>query len=139
MLYNKIKIINDFLLTSVFYCCIFVVLLIALYCLMVNKTKFNMKAKDVKEFEIGEHCFGEILRVNGTNYEDLTKEEILELITDMFENDINSSSLIRDAFKNSLEYLPFDCVDSSSDSCEQCGNWNHYGKFILESTEHDFC
>lgn len=36
-----------------------------------------MKAKDIKEFELGEHCFGETLRVNETDYEDLTKEEIL--------------------------------------------------------------
>ncbi len=92
-----------------------------------------MKAKDVKEFELGEHCFGEILRVNGTDYDDLTKEEILELITDMFENDINASSLIREAFKNSLEHLQYDCIESSSDSCDQCGNWKNYGKYVAES------
>lgn len=92
-----------------------------------------MKAKDIKEFELGEHCFGEILKVNGTDYEDLTKEEILEFINDMFENDINSSNLIRETFKNSLEYLQYDCVESDNSSCDQCGNYNHYGKYILES------
>ena len=92
-----------------------------------------MKAKDVKEFELGEHCFGEILRVNGTDYEDLTKDEIVELIIDMFENDINAESLIREVFKNSLEHLQYDCIESSSDSCGKCGNWNNYGKYVAES------
>lgn len=89
-----------------------------------------MKAKDVKDFELGESCFGEILRVNGADYEDLTKEEILELITDMFENDINASSLIRESFKNSLEHLEYDCIESSNSSCDQCGNWNSYSKYV---------
>ena len=51
----------------------------------------------------------------------------------MFENDINASSLIREAFKNCLEHLQYDCVERSSDSCEQCGNWNDYGKYVAES------
>lgn len=94
-----------------------------------------MKANQIKDFELGESCFGEILRVNGTDYEDLTKEEILELITDMFENDINASSLIREVFKNSLEHLEYDCIESDtgkflSSSCEQCGNWNSYSKYV---------
>ena len=85
-----------------------------------------MKAKHVKEFELGEHCFGEILRVNGTDYDDLTKKEIIELITDMLEN---SSSLMKEVFKNSLEYLEYDCVETREDSCDQCGSWNNYGRY----------
>ena len=89
-----------------------------------------MKAKDVKEYELGEHCFGETLTVNGTNYDDLTKEEILELITDIFENHINASNFIRETFKNSLEFLQYDCVENNSSSCDQCGNWNYYVKYV---------
>lgn len=91
-----------------------------------------MKAKDIKDFELGEHCFGEILSVNGTDYDDLKKQDILEFITDMFDNDINSSSLIRDTFKNCLEHLQYDCIESSSSSCDQCGNYNNYAKYGLE-------
>lgn len=94
--------------------------------------KFNMKAKDIKEFELGEHCFGPILTVNGIDYEDLTKEEVLEFISDMFENDINASSLIREAFKNSLEHLQYECIENDSDTCEQCGNWNYHSKYVSE-------
>ena len=89
-----------------------------------------MKAKEVKEYEIGKHCFGEILRVNGTDYEDLEKDEILELIIDMFNNDINASSLIREAFISSLEHLQYDCVESDNHVCDQCGDWNDYSKYV---------
>lgn len=91
-----------------------------------------MKAKDIKEFELGEHCYGEILSVNGVDYEDLTKDDVLEFITDMFENDINASNLIRETFKNSLEYLQFNCIENDSNFCEQCGNYNGCSKYIVE-------
>ena len=88
-----------------------------------------MKAKDIKYFELGEHCYGKIIRVNGIDYEDLDKEQVIELITDMFENDINASSLIMEAFVNSLEHLQYDEVESDSDICEQCENYNTYAKY----------
>ena len=89
-----------------------------------------MKAKDIKEFELGKHCFGEILRVNGIDYNDLSKDDVIEFIMDMFENDINACNLIRDTFKNSLEYLQYDCIESRSSSCDQCGDWNDYAKYV---------
>lgn len=91
-----------------------------------------MKAKDIKEFELGQHCYGEILRINGINYNDLSKEDVLELIIDMFENNINASNLIKDTFKNALEYLQYDCIENNSSSCEQCGNWNNYIKCVVQ-------
>jgi hypothetical protein len=30
-----------------------------------------MKAKDIKDFELGEHCLGETIKVNGKDYEQL--------------------------------------------------------------------
>jgi len=91
-----------------------------------------MKAKDIKEFELGSHCFGEILNANGVAYEDIGNEEIMELIVDMFENDVNASHLIREAFKNSLEHLQYECKESDSDSCGQCGDYNHYNKYVAK-------
>ena len=84
---------------------------------------------EINEFELGNHCFGEILRVNGRDYEDLTKEEIMGFILDRFENDINSGSLIKDVFKNCLEYLQYDSEETDSSHCDQCGNWNYYSRY----------
>lgn len=88
-----------------------------------------MKAKDIKEFELGEHCFGEILTVNGKEYEELSKKEVLEFILDMFENDINSNSILRDTLKLCLEHLQYDMIDYSNSSCSECGNYNSYTKY----------
>ena len=93
-----------------------------------------MKAKDIKEFELGEHCFGEILTVNGKEYEEVSKKEVLEFILDMFENDINSSSILRDTFKLCIEHLQYDMIDHSSSSCDQCGNYNSYAKYVEENS-----
>ena len=62
-----------------------------------------MKAKDIKSFEIGEHCFGPILEVNGKDYNDLSEEEVMGFITDMFNNNPNSGLLIRETFEKALE------------------------------------
>jgi hypothetical protein len=90
-----------------------------------------MKTSDVKEFEIGEHCFGEILSVNGVDYEDISVEEQKEFIQDMLENNINTSSLLKHVFKQCLEYLQADLEDSNSNYCEQCGNYNSYEKWKI--------
>jgi len=91
-----------------------------------------MKETDINEYEIGEHCFGPILRVNGNDYEDLSKEDIVEFINDMFTNNLNSNHLIMETLKLTLQYLEFDCTESDSDSCEQCGNYNNYSKFVRD-------
>ena len=89
-----------------------------------------MKTEDINEFELGEHCFGNILRINGKDYEDLDKAEILEFINDMLLNDSNSSSLIYETLENCLNHLQFESTESTSDKCDQCGHWNQYAKFI---------
>lgn len=90
-----------------------------------------MKASEIKEFEIGEHCFGEILSVNGIDYEDILVEEQKEFILDMIENNINASSLLKNVFKQCLEYLQADLEDTNSNQCEQCGNYNSYEKWKI--------
>lgn len=86
----------------------------------------------IKEFEKGEHCFGPILTVDGVEYNDLKQEDVIEFINYMFKNNLNSGLLIRDCFETCLDYLQAEMVDSSSDSCEQCGNWNLYGKYVVD-------
>ena len=91
-----------------------------------------MKIKDIKNFEIGNHCYGDIIKVNGIDYDNLSNDDILEFIKDMFENNINSSSLIQETFKSALELLNCINISSESDACDQCGNWNHHDKYEIK-------
>jgi hypothetical protein len=88
-----------------------------------------MKATDIKEYEIGNHCYGDIMRINGKDYEDLSREEVLELIHDMLTNDINSGAMVREVLGTALSYLPFDMTESDHTTCDQCGNWNQYSHY----------
>lgn len=89
-----------------------------------------MKASDINEFELGNHCYGEIIRINDKDIEEIPKEEIIEYINDMLTSDINSNSLMIELLKTTLEYMQFDVVESDSSSCEQCGGYNDYTKYI---------
>jgi hypothetical protein len=86
----------------------------------------------IKEYETGKHCFGPILTVNRIEYNDLKQEDVIEFINYMFKNNLNSGLLIRNCFETSLEYLHSEMVDSSSDSCGQCGNYNTYAKYVVD-------
>jgi len=88
-----------------------------------------MIISDIKEFEIGDYCFSKHLTINGKDYEDYSKEEILEFIDDFLKNDINPDITMREIFENLLEHLEFDLVESDSSTCEQCGDWNSYQKY----------
>jgi hypothetical protein len=94
-----------------------------------QKQKKTMKVEDIKEYETGEHCFGEILSVNGVDYEDIPVDDVKSFIQDMLYNDINASRLLKHVFKQCLEYLQADLEDSNSSYCEQCGNYNSYEKW----------
>jgi hypothetical protein len=91
----------------------------------------------IKEYETGEHCFGPILTVNGVDYNDLEQEDVIKFINDMFRNNLNSGLLIRECFKTSLAYLLADIVEYNSDSCEQCGNFNSYAKYVVDNENFD--
>lgn len=88
-----------------------------------------MKPKDIKEYEEGSHCFGDICVVNGVDFEDISQEDALEFIVDMCTNDISSRQITKQLFKTCLENLQYDMVDSTSSSCEQCGDWNSWSKW----------
>ena len=94
----------------------------------------------IKEYKIGEHCFGPILEVNGKDYEDLDKKEVRKFINHMMENDINSELLTREIFSTCLEYLQYDVdEDESYDSytCDQCFNINWSTKYINNEEDND--
>ncbi len=88
-----------------------------------------MKESDVKEYETGNHCYGEILWVNGKEYADIDKQEKIELLLDMFENNHNSELLLREVFSLALAYIEAELVEDTNDKCDQCGDWNTYSKF----------
>lgn len=92
-----------------------------------------MKVNDIENFEIGNHCFGKILRINGKNYEDFSKQEIVEFILDMFENDVNADHLLMETFENALTALQFEQEENYSNNhsiCDQCGNDNSLERYI---------
>jgi len=88
-----------------------------------------MKINEIKEFETGEHCFGETLTVNGVDYEDISKEDQKEFILEMLEKGINSSHLLKEIFKTCLDYLQAEVVEDDFYTCDQCGNHNSYAKW----------
>ena len=92
---------------------------------------------NIKEFEKGESCFGPILSVDGVDYQDLKREDVVEFINYMFKENINNGLLIRECFETCLDYLQAEQVESSSSSCEQCGNWNHYAKYIVDDEDNN--
>lgn len=87
-----------------------------------------MDIKDINDIEIGESCFGEILRLNGIDYEDINQEDVLNMINYLFKNNLNKHILIKECFKISIDYISTDVVNSNQDKCDQCGNWNTYTK-----------
>lgn len=92
-----------------------------------------MKANEITEYEIGEHCYGPIVKVNGIDFDDISREDKLELIKDMLTNDRNSESLLREVFKLALENLDYSCIEEDSSYCDQCGNYNEYAKYLKNS------
>lgn len=88
-----------------------------------------MKLDEIEEYEIGDHCFGPILRINDKEYNEYSENEIIKIINESFENDINKSALIRECFEKVLSYLPFDIEKSDSYTCDCCGYFNSYAKF----------
>lgn len=95
-----------------------------------------MKEKDIQEFELGNHCFGDILRVNSKSYEELSHEDVLEFINEILNReDINTYSFVMRVFKMALGELQYDCAESRSSKCDQCGNWNDYEKYVKPKDE----
>lgn len=94
-----------------------------------------MLRRDIIEYEMGNHCFGEILRINGEDFNDMDKNEIIEFIVDFLKNDYNGEVLLYDILKTTLEYMDYDQIEYSDSSCDQCGNWNYYSKYVDNEKE----
>lgn len=79
---------------------------------------------EIENWEEGKHCFGEYLRVNGEDFEDLNQEEVLEFVVEGLKNSRNKTYILQKTLQMVLEDMDFDVEDSRSSSCEQCGDWN---------------
>lgn len=91
-----------------------------------------MKLKDIKTFETGNSCFGDILRINEIDYIDIDNQSILNLINQILTTDVNKDIIIKEVLQLCLDNLQFDLIEHSQDYCEQCGNYNYYDKFKKE-------
>lgn len=99
---------------------------------------------EITKIEFGESCFGGIARVNDINIINDTDNNSSEIESQALQNEvltllfntkhnlsISDWSLILDMivqnYKNDSNNYVFgiDEQDSHSDSCEQCGNYNH--------------
>ena len=78
--------------------------------------------------EYGHHCFGDILRVDGIDFEDMTKERQLEIIL-LAAEDKDSR---REMFKTALYSFEGEEIESSHHTCDQCGDWNSYTKIQIK-------
>jgi hypothetical protein len=70
------------------------------------------------KLEYGEHCFGSYLRVDSLEYDEMTKQQKIDLLLRLVDNEYIMKAVIQTAcenFEGDGEY--------SSDTCEQCGHW----------------
>jgi len=87
---------------------------------------------EVKNWEEGNHCFGEYLRINGEDFEDLNQEEVLKFVIEQLNVSRNKTYILQKTLQMVLEDMDFEIEDSNSSSCEQCGNWNYSTKYVKQ-------
>lgn len=87
---------------------------------------------EITEFEEGSHCFGDFLTINGKDYEDFSEEEVIIFIIEKLKNGLNKDYYKRKFLTELLLDMDFDIIESSHDSCDQCGNFNTYTKYKNE-------
>jgi hypothetical protein len=89
-----------------------------------------MKAQNIKDHEIENHCFGLSIRINGYDIEHIPKDELIEFVVDMLENDINAYNLRREVVSLMLENLQYpEKMHHSHGDCDQCGVHHYIQRF----------
>ena len=78
--------------------------------------------------EYGHHCFGDILRVDGIDFEDMTKEGQLEIILLAAAD----KEVRREMFQTALYSFEGEEIESNHYSCDSCGDWNSYTKIEIK-------
>lgn len=78
---------------------------------------------DIHKIKIGNNCFGNILEVNGLNYDDLDHEEVLNYVVEHLKKDY---ILLLETFKSVLEKIDIKVESSHSSYCAQCGENSYY-------------
>ena len=89
-----------------------------------------MKAKDINSYTISAGCYGKTIKIDSLDLEDIRTKEIIEFITDMLKNDVNSKSLIREIVEVALDYLQFDLKESEGGICKTCGQYGYTHKYV---------
>ena len=80
-------------------------------------------------------CYGEFLRVNGVNSEDMHKESKIELLSDIIINSPNGRILLEDCLLMGLQHLEFECSDCTRSYCEQCFEHNYSETYVRDEEE----
>ena len=97
----------------------------------------------INKIEIGEHCFGPIIRINGksiftheySNEEDIKKcqETKLEILQELINNIDNISPFV---FRNLAEMVAnvkkMSHICTNGSQCDQCGNYNYLETYVNE-------
>lgn len=90
-----------------------------------------MKSEEIKNWEKIKHCYGEDIRINGKDIEEVTSEKLLEFVNEMLIFDTNKDQLLKEVVQLCLEYLQGDLVEDESHLCEQCSDWNSSEKWEI--------
>jgi len=84
---------------------------------------------EIKSITYGSTCFGNLMRVNGVDYEDMSEQEQIDIIMLATKEDYGRSTLFMEALKIlSSEYDG----EYSTHYCSQCGTTENIMKVNLE-------
>jgi hypothetical protein len=102
----------------------------------------------MNSIEIVEHCFGSDVRIDGKSLEinelnENNPQEVIELrkilINELFEifEKISNTDLryIGEIITTISDKYEISEEESNESSCDQCGNWNYYSKFVKKDDE----
>lgn len=77
--------------------------------------------------EYGDHCFGSFLTIDNKEVSDMSREEKRKIVRKFMDNDL----LLYEMIKVAVEYAEGE-EKYSSNSCDQCGNYNFETKKVIE-------
>ena len=91
-----------------------------------------MKAKDIKEYIIENHCMGNDLTIDGVDYNDLSTDDVMEFINDMLTNDTDADTMRKEVMTDLLHNLQFHQSVSEEYWCDQCCHYGGEFKYIKQ-------
>ena len=75
----------------------------------------------INKLELGNGCFGPILRINDVEYEDLDKKEVIQFIVDYLndDNNINNKYFLDEMFREIIEDYVVSKLDIKKEDIKQ--------------------